>query len=216
MIWKENKLMKCTKSKFYGQSGVSYLELLIVVVIIVVISTIALMNTGSSKPQFSRQNFARDLKVAFERARFDSVKRRTSTTAIQARVIVNATSFTLTTDINQNGTLESSDDRVTNFSTQNITLGGYNSMTLPFTVYFNQRGEAVNSSGASISPIFLMCNATCTSLTATSSNSNIILVTPTGTVNLLPGNATPPTFAVPSPLSTIPTNTNINPLTRIP
>jgi Tfp pilus assembly protein FimT len=49
---------------------------MVVILVLAIVSTIAIMNMGSSKIQLERQTVARELKVAFERARFDSVKRR--------------------------------------------------------------------------------------------------------------------------------------------
>ena len=60
---------------FKAQGGFSFVELLIVVAIIAVVSTLAFFRMGTANTQFQRQNVARELKVAFERARFDSVRR---------------------------------------------------------------------------------------------------------------------------------------------
>ena len=59
-----------------GQAGISLVELLVVIVIIAIVASVALMRRGSANEQFQRQNASRELKTAFERARFDSVKRR--------------------------------------------------------------------------------------------------------------------------------------------
>lgn len=194
------------------QTGVSLVELLAVVSIIGIISTIALMNMGSSKQQFRRQNVAQELKSAFERARFDSVKRRGENVGVdsRARVIVDATSFTLVTDVNQNGVLtDSVDSQVTNFSAQSISIAS--TLTLPATVYFNKRGEVTDSAGTSLSPSFLVCNPLCTisggNSNANASNANLVLVTPSGTVNLLSGGSPIPNFAAPSPITAV-TNTS--------
>lgn len=186
--------MKSIRSK--NQAGVSYVELLVVIAILVVVSTIALMNIGSAKKQLGRQNVARELKSAFERARFDSVKRRT-VSANRANVILAANSFTLNTDINQNGTIEGGEARVNNAWMSGVSICGTNGVPLAsgVTISFDNRGE-ISSTGATS---FLVCNGVCT--TPTASNSNKILVTATGTVNLLPGNAAIPTFS-PPPLTT--------------
>ena len=195
------------------QSGVTLVELLIVIVVIGIVSSIAMMQLRTPKNQLSRQNVARELKVAFERARFDSVKRRVATNAEMAKVTVSATAFTLTTDVNLNGTLESSDDSINNFSNQNVTITNTtgNAMVFPVTITYNKRGEPIakDANNATVSPIFLICNGTCNSNNATSSNANIVLVTATGTVNLLPGNGAVPTFATPN-VTTVPGNANIS------
>jgi len=196
-----------------NESGVSYVELLVVIIIIVVVCALAFMKRGSANEQFQRQNVARELKVALERARFDSVKRRADTSGTQAKVLVDAGVYTLTTDINLNGTLESSDDIVRTISSQNIVIAGSGGTTVPVTVRFNQRGEPVDSSGVSISPTFLVCNVSCSSPTI--ANSNIVVLTPTGTVNLLVGGSTIPTFNAP-PVTNVPVGTGVSNLVSVP
>ena len=53
-----------------NEAGFSLVEMIVVLVIIGIISTFAFMQRGSANEQFKRQNVARELKVAFERARF--------------------------------------------------------------------------------------------------------------------------------------------------
>ena len=136
-----------------GQHGVSLIETLVVICIISIVAAIALMQRGSANTQFQRQNVARELKVAFERGRFDSVKRRADTSGVQAKVIVDVNSYTLTSYVDVSGTMTAT-DASSNFSAQNIVIAGYGGLSLPYTVYYNQRGEAVDSGGASISPTF--------------------------------------------------------------
>ena len=193
-----------------AQRGVTLTELLIVIIIIGVVCTFALMNRGSANEQFQRQNIARELKVAFERARFDSVKRRADGTVPQANVVINATSFKLVTDANMDGDLADANDSVTtDFGGQNIIISNFSgnsvaAITSPLTVTFNQRGEPSVVGGGS--PTYLVCNTDCSS--RGDDDTNIVLVTPTGTVNMLPGGDTPPTFAAPG-VSTVPTSTAI-------
>lgn len=188
------------------QHGVSLIETLVVVSIITVVASLALMQRGSANEQLQRQNVAGELKVAFERARFDSVKRRaegaTPGSFLPATVIVDTGSYTLNTDSDRNGTYET---LVTNFATQNITIAGYAAMTLPVTITFNQRGEpSAVDGGGTVTPQFYVCNGTCPG-TPTTADANVVLITATGTVNLLPGNATPPTFANANVTSITPT-----------
>ncbi len=202
--------MKGNRNKFFNQRGVTLVELLIVLVVIVIISTIAVMNMGSSKIQFERQTVARELKVAFERARFDSVKRRAQNSE-QANVVVEENSFTLKTDINQNGTLEASEDRVNTSWNPGISICDTAGVGLSssVTVKFDKRGEVTTTGEPAV---FLVCNGDCT--TPNASNSNLVVVTATGTVNILPGGATVPTFATPN-VTPVPTNANIRPIVSI-
>jgi prepilin-type N-terminal cleavage/methylation domain-containing protein len=186
------------------------LELLIVIAIIGILSAFAVMRFNFTTIQFERQENTRLLKAAFERARFDSVKRRAENINTWASVAVTSNSFTLTIDQNMNGVMtDANDSIVTSFAGQNITITGMNSLSIPVTVYFNQRGEVVNNSGTTISPAFLVCNGTCSSDNDTSSNANIILVTPTGTVNMLPGGSNIPNFTPPG-VTSVPANSHIN------
>jgi prepilin-type N-terminal cleavage/methylation domain-containing protein len=168
-----------------AQSGVTITELLVVVVVIGVICGFALMQGGGTNIQFKRQSVAHELKTALERARFDSVKRRADGTIPQARVVINETSFTLTTDQNLDGA------------------------AFPVTVIYSQRGEAIATSASlDMEPVFWVCNVSCAS--PDDANANIVLVTPTGTVNLLPGSSSPPTFSSPTGLTSVPPSNSIN------
>jgi prepilin-type N-terminal cleavage/methylation domain-containing protein len=175
-----------------GQSGFSLIELLVVIAIISVVASLALMQRGSANEQFQRQNAARELKVAFERARFDSVKRRAIAPInvgdpdLRAYVEIFPTSFVLRTDSNQDGILDTADDQSYPFPTGIVATGYDFSIGVGESrkVMFNQRGEA---SMTSDNPQFMICNGTCPTAPGTSDVSNTVLVTPTGTVNILGG-----------------------------
>jgi prepilin-type N-terminal cleavage/methylation domain-containing protein len=206
--------MTSYKNSARDEHGVSLIETLVVVSIILIVAALAFMQRGSANAQFQRQNVARELKVAFERARFDSVKRRAEG-AGPATVIVGTNSYTLTTDLNQDGTFQAAEIVTTDLTGPNITIAGYTSMTLPVTVTFNKRGEAAAADGGgTVTPQFYVCNGTCPQ-TPSTSDANIVLVTPTGTVNLLAGNATPPTFANAN-VTSIPANTGISNTVSLP
>jgi prepilin-type N-terminal cleavage/methylation domain-containing protein len=195
------------------QMGFSFIELLIVIAIIAVVASLAFMKMGTANTQFQRQNVARELKVAFERARFDSVKRHAegpnpAGTPMPATVVVDTNSYTLNTDSNRDGTYET---LVTDFAAQNITIAGYAAMTLPITVSFDMRGE-VTTTGV-VNPQFLVCNVSCSA--PTSSNANLLLVTLTGTVNLLGGGETPPTFGSAN-VSVVSNTSGISNVVRLP
>lgn len=179
-----------------GQRGVTLVELLVVFVVIAIIAGFAMMQRGGANEQLGRRNAAQELKTAFERARFDSVKRRAECDANKAKVVVNSNSFVLWTDKDLNGTPDADEVETVNVNSQ-ITIDGI-SLVPPVTVSFNQRGEvtAADSSTTSTFPGFLVCNGSCSG-TRTNSDTNKVYVTPTGTVNMLAGTEMPPTFGAP-------------------
>jgi prepilin-type N-terminal cleavage/methylation domain-containing protein len=182
---------------FQGQSGVSLVELLIVVAIISVVASLAMMQRGSANEQFQRQNVARELKVAFERARFDSVKRRAnpsgSPAVPDAYVYVELNQFTLFTDVNQDGDVSDPEDSVLYPFPPNVSVTPRDGLALPATISFNRRGEPSVTDST-----FLVCNNTCDFNNDTSANANIVHVTATGTVNMMSGGSTVPTYAAPN------------------
>jgi len=186
------------------QSGITLTELLVVIVVISVLAGFALMQRGAANEQLNRQNVAQQLKSAFERARFDSVKRRAVGSSEEAKVTVTPTSYTLRTYRNDVNGLPVGADFVTTLPA-GIVIGLYDDSELTSQeVTFNMRGETP----ASPLPQFRICNLSCSS--PTRANSNILIVTPTGTVNLLPGDSSLPTFGVPT-VTNVNSNTGINP-----
>jgi prepilin-type N-terminal cleavage/methylation domain-containing protein len=191
-----------------AEDGVTVVELLVVIIIIAIVAGIAMMQRGSANQQFQRQNIARELKFAFERARFDSVKRRADDTSVRAQVVVNSGTFELTTYRTSDGITFTADNIQTNFAPQNIVVAGHGSSSVPMTIYFDQRGETVDGSGAAVSAAFYVCNVSCAS--PGNDDANIVLVTPTGTVNLLAGGATVPAFNAPTVAAPIENAANID------
>ncbi len=192
-------------------AGWTLVELMVVTVVITIVASLAFMQRGTTNEQFQRQNAARELKVAFERARFDSVKRRATAPVgfepdLRAYVIVTSNSFTLRTDNNQNGVLDAADDLTYTFPAGVIAEGYGFSLGGSFQVFFNQRGE---SSVASDNPQFMICNVACPSPPGAPAVSNTVLVTPTGTVNLLGGGVSIPTFLNPTGQTTVGTSEGI-------
>jgi Tfp pilus assembly protein FimT len=197
--------------KFNSQSGASLVEILIVLVITVILATFAIAQLGQSKTNLQRQNVARELKINLERARFDSVKRRAANAADMARVTIDsATSFSVSTDLNQNGTIDASDTRQINFGSGDARIVGIG--TFPVTISFDRRGHIIVTNG---SPNFTVCNACTTTNPATAQNSNTIWISPTGTVSMTAGGETQPTFAPPANLTSVTNTANINPKVSI-
>lgn len=188
-----------------AENGLSLVELMVVVAIICIMASLAVMQRGNANQQFQRQNVAGELKVAFERARFDSVKRRAVAPAdpdepgIRAYVLIEASRITLRIDRDQNGILNAADDQAYPFPI-GVVAGGYG-FAIPeggMKVAFNQRGEADILASVN-SPQFMICNgASCPSFPGDASTTNTVLVTATGTVNLLHGGVAIPTFTDPT------------------
>ena len=198
-----------------SEKGFSVLEFLVVIVIGSILVAVAISQFGTSRSQLQRQNIAREFKVRLERARFDSVKRRVADDNAMARVTINnATSFSLATDLNRNGTIENSDLHQVNFTNSNVRIVG-NNLTFPVTIRFDRRGfaTATNSLGAEISLNLEICE-NCTVATANSSNADTISVSPTGTVLMMEGNETLPIFQNPN-TSVVSGGSQINPLVTV-
>ena len=194
----------------------SVFELLLVIVIIGIVTTMALMSLGRSREMFTRQNIARELKVSMERARFDAIKRRVAGTAEMAQIVfLSETSYRIRYDLNWNGTLDTTDQRVVDFSGRgDIRIRGTN-LTFPTTVSFGEDGAVtvLNSTGVSITPVFNICDQGCTG-TATASNTTVISISPMGTVDMYAAGASRPTFTNPT-TTLVNSNTQINPLIRV-
>lgn len=206
-----------SRDKLSSEAGVTLVELMVVALIIIIVATIAFLNAGTAHPQFQRQNATRQLKAALERARFDSVKRRAVNDNQKASVTIAGASFILTTDVTLNGLTSDPSDSVTTFADTGISIQRYDGATLDSTnnkVVFNMRGEVPTSPAAQ----FLICNGTCPAVASlTPSVADILIVTPTGTVNLLPGTpAALPTFTDPTLVGSTSATADVNPDVTVP
>ena len=160
-----------------SESGVTLVELMVVTVIIAIFVTIAMLSGIGSNEQFARQNASRQLKEAFERARFDSVKRRADDDTLRpyASVEVRSDGFTLRTfrdHDNDPNTAPVAKDQIYPIA-NGIAIEHYASGTMPMTVKFNRRGEVVVGD-----PRFRVTEMQYDS-------SEVVIVAPTGTVNLV-------------------------------
>ena len=203
------------KAKYSSEAGASVLELLIVLIIVGIVVTIAVTQLGSSTDNLDRQNVTREFKIALERARFDSVKRRPDACVEMSRVVVNdPSSFTLISVQNQNGILELGvESRGIDFETRgNVRIVGED-LEFPITIRFDRRGNA--SSGDCSAPTAVVlettfCNLPCTASTANPDNANVVFVSPTGTTAVLPGGSTMPVFDDPA-VTPVPASEQVNP-----
>jgi Tfp pilus assembly protein FimT len=183
--------METTQATKRSSSGFSLVETLVVVVIIFIVAAVVLLNGSKANKLLQMQNGSRQLKAAFERARFDSVKRRADTGQL-AQVEVQTDRFILTTY--SGGTAVTQ----TTLLSPGVTISHYSSGTLPMTITFNWRGETAGGV-----PQFRVTESQ-------SSQSEIVIVTATGTVNLLPGTASIPSFPNPTLGGTTLSNSSIN------
>ncbi len=198
--------------EFNSQSGISLVEVVVVLVIASILGTLAIGQFANSRKNFQRQNISRELKVNLERARYDSVKRRAATATSMARVaITSATSFSVSTDSNMNGTLETNETRVIDFTGRvDASIIG-SSTNYPLTISFDQRGQTTltDNSGATVSSSFTVCGSGCTASTANSTNADVIYVSPTGTVSMGAPGTIQTSFANPT-VSSVTANANID------
>src|SRR5688572_27031668 len=202
------------------ESGISLIEVFIVLVVVGILVTLAVASFRSAGTNFNRQNIAREFKVSLERARFDSVKRRATVCSDMSGVTVTADSFSTMVDMNNDGTLGAQEVRVSSLAGRSDVSIVPNGVTLPVTIRFDQRGQAFINDCAPSSiptatiPLLYFCNGGCTPLTANAENSNVIFISPAGTVAMLSGGEGMPTFDEPS-VTDVPPNTDINPLLSV-
>ncbi|QQS42541.1 MAG: hypothetical protein IPM63_06295 [Acidobacteriota bacterium] len=197
-----------------SQRGASVLEMIIVVVIISILVVFAVAQFGDATNVYETQNVARELKVNFERARFDSVKRRPDTDLQMSNIVlVDNNTITVSIDVNQDGVLSTAETRTIDFAVRNnVRIVGVG-ISYPVTIRFDRRGHvtATNSLGTEIDPIFIVCDG-CTSFEdADSPTSYFVTLSPTGTVSMFDNGETPPTVQDPTVLS-INSNSAIEPL----
>ena len=196
-----------------NESGASVIEILIVIAISIVLFTAAVAQFGTSRQQLTRQNIAREFKVNLERCRFDSVRRRASDIADMSRIVIKSqTSYDVMIDSDLDGQISSSEVRTINFSSYSDTKILVATDLLPVTIRFNQRGHITsNSLGGSVNPLFTICSGSnCQpALIETPENSNVISISPTGTVSMLYGGDVIPPLDPPN-ISTVSTNSIIN------
>ena len=170
------------------ESGFSLVELLVVIIIIGIVMTLAVLSRGNANEILERQNAAGELKVAFERARFDSVKRRAD--GVQpfpfASVEVRNNGFTLRTYTRDANSATATVHEIPKTFPSGVTVSHYSTGTLPMTITFNRRGETAGGS-----PQFRITDQK-------TGSSEIVLISPTGTVNLIPGSSTPDVFPTPA------------------
>lgn len=201
--------------KFNSQSGQSIVEMLVVLAIAAIITVMAIFGLGNARGNLQRKNIVHEFKASLERARFDSVKRRVMNTGEMASVTINsATSFSLATDLNLNGMIEPSDLRQVNFANSNLRIVGSN-LTFPLTIRFDRRGFAtiVNNLGVEITTSLKICE-NCTNSTANSNNSDSVSISSAGTVIIMEGSQTLPTFQNPT-TSVVSSSSQINPLVTV-
>jgi len=176
-----------------SQGGYSLIELMVVLAILAILVTFAVLALNGSTRIIERQTIAKEFKVALERSRFDSVKRRPSTCADMSRVeITSATSFQYITDLNQNGTLEpASETRIIGFENRSeVEIVDDPAPTYPIIIRFDQRGNTSSGPCGTETPAntpTVFCEMPCTAATADGTNSNGVYVSPTGTVAFMIG-----------------------------
>lgn len=206
--------MNNKKNKFNSESGASILEILMVVAVGAILVGVAVSQFGNSRMQLQRQNLAREFKNNLERCRFDSVRRRAddSDFANMSQIVIRSnTSYDVMIDSNQDGIISSQEVRTIDFSGRSDAKIIPASGVFPITVRFNRRGHITSDSlGTPVTPLFTICSGNCTAATTiTPENSNVISISPTGTVSMLYGGDTIPPLNAPN-ISTVNSNSDIN------
>lgn len=207
-------------SSHRNDAGFSLIELFIVLIVVGVLATLAVLGFGASASSLDRQNIAREFKVALERARYDSVKRRPSTCDDMSRVeILSKTSFRVLTDTNRNGVIEPAAEASTfDFTNRSQTeIVGDASMVFPITIRFDGRGNTSSGPCATQTDAYAsttFCETPCTIASANPQNATVIYISPTGTTALLAGGETIASVSPPS-VSTVSPSVQINPLLAV-
>jgi Tfp pilus assembly protein FimT len=137
------------KKQSSSDAGFSVLELLIVGVMISVMIGFAITQIAKAKQHMTRANAVRELTTYIEKARLDSVRRHATASAQMAQVaIINANFYSVTLDVNGDGTLDA--PRVIGMpANSNLTI---QNGAFPRTIMFNWRGRTVDTSGNSTNP----------------------------------------------------------------
>lgn len=188
-----------------SESGFSLIEMLIVLVLIGVLTTIALMQIGSSRTDFERQRISREFKIYLERARFDSVKRRPTAAADMARIVLNGpSSFTAFYDNDGDGVIRPGEAKVVDFTQRtNAVIQVSDAWSYPVTIRFDRRGHitAVDGGNNPVTPLFTICS----DCSASSPDITRISVSSSGTVAELRAGQSPETLPTPTTTSSAPT-----------
>lgn len=196
------------------ESGFTVIEILIVLAIIGILVTFALINFDRSQTVLRRQNIALELKTYLERAKFDSVKRRATAPNLSEVTINSATSYTVRTDLDQNGTLEPGETRTLNFA-QGSPAQFISSF--PTTIAFDHRGY-VQVDGNSVGTVtkLTLCSKNCTATGAedNADTSTFVAVSPTGTVFTAPGGTALVNPSNPT-IGTVNSNQGVNPMVQV-
>lgn len=198
------------------EAGASVIEVLVVAVVTMILLAAAVTQLSNSRDLAQRQNLAREFKVYLERARFDSMKRHANVCDQMSAVTINdTTSFSVATDFNQNGQLDLPGERrdITLAGRSNATILG-SGLTLPVTIRFDERGRALLTDCVTAAPpnipLLYFCNGTCTTSTVTDQNANVLYLSATGTIAMMPGTAVAPMFAPPV-VTNVNSDTQVNP-----
>jgi Tfp pilus assembly protein FimT len=188
------------------------MELVVVLSIAAVLATFSVALLGRSRDSFQRQNAARQFKNFLERARFDAVKRRANAASDLSKIrVLSQTSYSYAIDLNQNGVIDAAETVTVDLAPLgNVKI--VSDLAYPVTISFDQRGSSstVDASSVPVTPLFYFCDGVCTRSTATEKNSNIIYVSPTGTVAMMKGGTALPSFNNPS-VTTVARDASVNP-----
>jgi Tfp pilus assembly protein FimT len=142
-----------------GERGISVLELVLVVAIIGIVSTFAYSRITAAQQAMRVTNSARNFTGFLQKARIDSIRRHAMTAATQGKAVISSggTSYTISTDPDGNGTIDTVRQLQPGVTFSAFLVDNVTAAVLPVTITFDWRGKAtaIDSNNAAVGSVGL-------------------------------------------------------------
>ena len=133
------KRKKAVSKRPLGQRGFTLLQVILVVALISILTAFGTVGVVKGRAYMRLAGSARTFAGLAEKARADSVRRHAMGAAMSNMQLINATSYTVTMDFDNNGVIDASDTRTFNLDT-NVAFDQYSVGT---SITFDWRGRSV-------------------------------------------------------------------------